>query len=443
MFDPLTSSELPSHQPRTTSYWAETCPDHHGPQLENDMDTEVVIIGAGYTGLSCAYHLLSEHQIQPLVLEANSVAWGCSGRNAGFVLNGSGRLSLPEIQARWGSDIAHQVHSEFRGAIDTVSALIEKGKIQCSQTQAGYLKLAHKPSVVKQLQQQEQLLRQQFNDQVQYLSADTIHSEYLNGHQVYGGLYYPYSFGINPLQLAKGYEQMVQEAGGEIYLNSPALSIEQRTDHLVIQTPNARVRAKKLVFATNGYTVNQVHTALDKKHFPVLSSIIVTAPLSQKQLAQCGIKPGLLVMDTRELKYYYRLLPDNRILFGGRGAISGKQANHPIYQQRLLQALHQSYPALKGTKAEYFWSGWISVSIDDYPRIYQYDNQVFYSMGYCGSGVSFATQAGKRLAEQVAGRANTQLPFMQTPLNPFPLARYRRLGLWGFYHWGRFKDKFL
>lgn len=105
-------------------------------------------------------------------------------------------------------------------------------------------------------------------------------------------------------------------------------------------------------------------------------------------------------MDTRILKYYFRLLPDNRLLFGGRGAIQGKSAEKPIYAKRLLQALHQTFPQLREVnKWEHFWSGWVSVSLDDYPRVGKVKDNIYASMGYCGAGVGFTALAGQRLAE--------------------------------------------
>jgi len=444
MFDPLVAKRPASQQNYPDSYWANTTHlDQQSHQLQQDISTEVAIIGGGYTGLSCAYHLAAEQNIQAVVLEANQFAWGCSGRNAGFVLNGTGRLSLPQIQQKWGLGVAKQVYQEYRAAIDTVSNMIETGKIECDRNQAGYLKLAHKKSLLPGLQQQALALQQTYGDPVEFIPAEQLRQEFLNPTQAHGGLYFPYSYGLHPLKLALGYAKMAKDAGANIFDHSPVIRIEENPQAITLHTPQARVTAKKLVFATNGYSINRFHPVIDHKHFPVLSSVMVTAPLSQAQLQACGIKPGLLVMDTRELKYYYRLLPDNRILFGGRGAIRGKDANHPVYQQRLVKALTASFPPLAGIKAEYFWSGWISVALDDYPRIFQANERMYYSMGYCGSGVSFSTQAGKRLAEKVAGICKQPLPFMQSALPKFPLSPMKRMGLWGFYHWGRFKDQWL
>ena len=108
---------------------------------------------------------------------------------------------------------------------------------------------------------------------------------------------------------------------------------------------------------------------------PVLSQIIVAEPLSKEQLDACNFLTSNVVMDTRALKYYYRKLPDNRILFGGRGAITGKGAEDPYYANRLMSVLKSSFPALKSLNYQYAWAGWICMSLDDIPHIYSNPEQ--------------------------------------------------------------------
>ena len=175
---------------------------------------------------------------------------------------------------------------------------------------------------------------------------------------------------------------------------------------------------------------------------PVLSQIIVTQPLTESELANCNFLTSNVAMDTRALKYYFRKLPDNRLLFGGRGAIHGKNAEDPYYSNRLLKVLKSSFPSLNQVKIAYSWSGWICMALDDLPHIVKGDpsGNLFYSAGYCGNGVSFAVQAGKRLAQKVAGQEVPNLPFYEKALPNFPLPSFRRLGQWGYFQYGKIKD---
>lgn len=444
MYDPLHHATLNNEQPYPDSYWASTV---NSPmtthRLTTDITTDVAIIGGGYTGLSCALHLAKEHQVNTVVLEANQIAWGCSGRNAGFVLPSSGRKSYASMVKSWGDETMRLVYQEYQAGVDLVKSFIAQG-IDCEQQPAGYLKMAHKPNKLAELNAQADLIKTMFNVDVERYSRNELHQKFVADEQAFGAIRFTNGFGINPLKLALGYAKLAQQAGADLYQNSPVVTWQKRQDgkHELI-TPNGRVVAKKVVIATNGYTPKNFHLAVSSRTLPVLSQIIVTSALSEAELTSCNFLTENVVMDTRALKYYYRKLPDNRILFGGRGAISGRTANDPFYADRLLSVLKQSFPSLSDIKIDYKWSGWICMALDDIPHIHQTDEQIYYAMGYCGSGVSFSAQAGKRLAEKIVGKKIASIPLYQTPLVKFPFAPLRRLGQWGYFQYGRVKDTYL
>lgn len=443
LYDPLHDSFIGQGEAYPESYWANTSDESSEDDgiLTEDKDVEVAIIGAGYTGLSCALQLSRHHNIKPLVLEANQVAWGCSGRNAGFVLPSSGRMAFSQMTAKWGEEVMRGIHAEMQQGVSNIKAFIEEG-VDCDVQPAGYLKLAHKPSELTKLIAQAELLKQTFNDQIEILSESDVKQNFMDDCNAYGGIRFTSGFGLHPLKLAKGIHKLARENGSRVHTGTPVISIDNEGKYQVLQTPRAKIRAKKVVIATNGYTPKGFHPLIKNRSLPVLSQIIVTEPLSDKQIEACNFMTSNVVMDTRALKYYYRKLPDNRILFGGRGAISGKSAEDPYYANRLLSVLKLSFPALTTLKIAYAWSGWICMSLDDIPHIYQNEDQtMFYGMGYCGSGVSFSTQMGKRIADKVVGLEVPNIPLYQTPLPKFPLAPLRRVGQWGYFQYGLVKDK--
>lgn len=451
MYDPLLHKSPGYGEPYPESYWADTLSTgleqslsitEKTGELEKDIDVDVAIIGAGYTGLSCALHLAQQHGIKAHVLEANQTAWGCSGRNAGFILKSSGRKTYSSMLKAWGNEVMHGIYQEMCQGVETVNGLIAQG-IDCQQQSPGFLKVAHKPAMLNTLIKQAKLQQEMFNYQVEVLSEQQVRQQYMDDRNAFGAIRYHDGFGLNPLKLALGYQQLAQKAGATIHTSSPVQHWTAENNRQVLHTPKAKVTAKKVVIATNGYTPKGFHPLIEKRSLPVLSQIIVTEPLTDAQLAQCNFLTSNVVMDTRALKYYYRKLPDNRILFGGRGAITGDKANDPYYANRLLSVLKTSFPPLSNLTFDYAWSGWICMSLDDIPHIYQDKNQqVFYAMGYCGSGVSFSTQAGKRLAERVAEKELPNLPLYQTPLPKFPFAPLRRVGQWGYFHYGKIKDNY-
>jgi len=452
MYDPLVDSSLSNNNPYPDSYWADvagTAPEDDG-QLNKDISVDVAIIGAGYTGLSTALHLAREHGIKATVLEANRTAWGASGRNGGFILKSSGRKPYATMQAQWGEEVMRGIYQEMCAGVDTVKNLIDEG-INCDPQESGYIRVAHKPDMLKGLIAAAELQQKMFGYDVQILSRSELHRNYMADNNAYGAIRYQDGFGINPLKLAWGYQRLARKSGVTIHCDSPVQEWHQQVTsnsgqasqvNQVLQTPQGKVTAKKVVIATNGYTTKNLHPIVKSRSLPVLSQIIVTQPLSDEQIAACNFLTSNVIMDTRALKYYYRKLPDNRILFGGRGAITGQGAEDPYYANRLLKVLKSNFPALNSIAYDYAWSGWLCMSLDDMPHIYSNEeNNIFYSMGYCGSGVSFSVQAGKRLAQKVAGETLPNLPLYQKALPKFPLAPLRRVGQWGYFQYGKIKDQ--
>ncbi len=444
MYDPMVDTRINHNQAYPCSYWAaHTETTQQGNTLTTDISTDVLVIGAGYTGLSCAYQLASQFGREATVLEANQTAWGCSGRNAGFVLRGTGRLGLAQLAQRYGADTAMQFHLEYGAALEQVQHMISAGNIACDAQPPGYLKVAHKAALGRQLPEQAAFLQRQFGYQVQYVSPAELKQHYMHNEQAFGAIRFPDCFGVNPLALAQGYATLAQQQGVRLFTGSPALGWQRSATGFTVQTPQATVQCRQLILATNAYTASGFYPQLNRACLPVLSSVIVTEPLTAQQLSASGLNHTQLVMDTRALKYYYRKLPDNRLLFGGRSAVYGKDAENPLYPARLLSALKQCFPLLEQLALAYHWSGWVAVSFDDMPRLCQSEPGVFYGAGYCGSGVSFSTLAGVRLAQMASGAALPALPIYHSRLKPFPLPQFRRLGQQVYYQWGRLKDHYL
>ncbi|QYJ84537.1 FAD-binding oxidoreductase [Shewanella mesophila] len=441
VYDPLIS-DFPSQQAWPNSYWSSTV-DKPSRQisLKGTKQVDVAIVGGGYTGLLTAYYLASLYNIDCCVLEANQVGFGASGRNAGFVLKGSGRLGYQQMNQKWGMEITKGIYREFSAAVDRVEQLIDTHSIDCDMQAKGYLKIAHNPKAYQQLKAAASFISTHLGSDANFLTKDELSTNYMNNHQAYGALRLADGFGVNPLKLVMGYKAMVSQLGVAVYESSCVNEwITENNQHRLL-TDRGEIVAKQVISAGNAYTPKQFSSLVDNRFLPILSNIIVTQPLSSSQLSDAGLSTHQVTMDTRLLKYYYRLLPDNRLLFGGRGAISGKHSADPIHGERLKRAMCDSFPALSQIEIDYNWTGWIAAAIDDMPHVHN-SAGAGYSLGYCGSGVAFSAQAAFRLAQSVAGTPLPNLPIYQNPLPRFPYARFRRLAQRAYYHYAWAKDRY-
>ena len=371
MFDPLISKQLDSNLAMPNTYWQSTSHYLETNTLNRDINADVVIIGAGYTGLSCAIELAQQGIKNIVVLEANTIGWGCSGRNAGFVLPGSGRLSYQQLVSRFGKEQAVKLHQDYLSGTDLINELCAKSDSTIDASELGYLKLAHSNKWLSKLQSSARYLATEFDYDVEFLTRAQLEQDFVIHKKATGAIRYTNGFGINPLKLINAYAKLAMSLGVDIYTQSAVTSLSQHNGQHRVFTSAGSVTADKLVMATNGYTTSNLKGPLTSKILPVLTNVVVTRPLTQAELTSSQFQTHQVMMDTRELKYYYRLLPDNRLLFGGRGAIAGKDANNPVFQQRLLNEIKSTFVGLDTISIDYNWIGWISVSMDQMPHIYQ------------------------------------------------------------------------
>ncbi|PKG75336.1 oxidoreductase [Shewanella sp. GutCb] len=442
IFDPL-KHKSPANLSPCDSYWASTVSlGEANKSLRGSQTADVAIIGGGYTGLLTAHYLAERYNVDVCVLEANQVGFGASARNAGFVLKGAGRLGYSQMAKRWDLNTAKGIYNEFSQAVERVEGLIQDYDIKCDPQPKGYIKVAHNPKALTQLRDTASFISTHLGEDAQFIDASTLKNEYMDHHQAYGALRLEDGFGVNPLKLLLGYKSLLNKQSVTLCEHSCVEGwIEENGKHRLI-TSEGELRVNKVITAGNAYTPNEFNPRIDNRFLPILSNVIVTEPLTEDELVTCGLKTHQVTMDTRILKYYYRLLPDNRLLFGGRGAIWGRDAYDAVFQRRLKIAMTQCFPSLANKSIAYNWTGWIAATLDDMPHVFCH-NSVGYSLGYCGSGVSFSTQAAFRLAQQITGHKVPSLPLYDNELPKFPLPKFRRVGQWGYYHYGWLRDRFL
>ncbi len=448
-YDPMVDAGPGHNRDHAPTYWIGTAgnpPEDDGP-VSGDVDADVVVIGSGYTGLSTAIHLAKEHGIKATVLEANTVSWGCSTRNGGQAQISSGRLKRSQWIQRWGVDIAKKMHAEVCEAFELFNDLIGSDDVDCDPQPGGHFYLAHRAKVMPVLEKESQLLNDTFGYGSRVIGREELHENHLRDQEAHGAMWEPDGTCIHAGKLAFSYVRLARKLGAVVHTASPVMGWKVKDGVHHLTTPGGTVRAKAVALATAGYTPPGLNYRTKHRLMPILSNSIVTRPLTDDEKAECGFQTHSPLTDTRTLRHYYRYLPDGRVQIGSRSAITGRDAENPKHLALLRKGLHRKFPALTDIDLDYSWWGWVDVSHDMMPRIYQPDpdRTVYYAMGYGGNGVMYSAQAGKRLAQLVAGKKlDPELPIFNSALPSHGiLTPFRRLGQRVMYPYYYLKDEIL
>ncbi|MCL4698517.1 MAG: FAD-binding oxidoreductase, partial [Burkholderiaceae bacterium] len=284
-YDPLVARNPGHGTDYAPTYWVATAgapPADDGP-VQRDIDTDVVIVGSGFTGLAAALFLAREHGIRATVLEANRTAWGCTSRNGGQGQNASGRLYRSQWIARWGKETALKLDAEIRSGFETFKSLVTEFP-ECEPQPGGHLYIAHREKKMPFLRNEAQVMRSVFGYDTQILSPAEVQQRYVNDAESFGALHEPDGIGVHPLKLAFGYLRAARALGVKVHPASPVIGLETRNGMHHLRTPGGTVRARAVGFATGGYTSNGLHKSLDSKIMPILSNSLVTRPLTAAEL---------------------------------------------------------------------------------------------------------------------------------------------------------------
>ena len=416
-----------AHTAYPQSYYAASAnPVPPRPELNGDVETDVCIVGAGYTGLSTAISLL-EHGFKVSIVEAAKVGFGASGRNGGQIVNSYSRdidvieRSVGPKQAKLLGDMA------FEGG-RIIRERIAKYDIQCDLKDGGVF-AANTHKHMKHLESQKELWERYGHTQLELMDAKRIR-EVVDSDAYVGGMLDMSGGHIHPLNLALGEAAAVETLGGVIYEQSPAIRIE-RGANPVVHTPNGRVKAKFVVVAGNAYLGNLI-PELSAKSMPCGTQVITTEHLSD-ELAKSLLPQDYCVEDCNYLLDYYRLTGDKRLIFGG-GVVYGARdpANiEAIIRPKMLKA----FPQLKDVKIDYAWTGNFLLTLSRLPQVGRLGDNIYYSQGCSGHGVTYTHLAGRVLAEALRGQAGRFDAFADLPHYPFPGGRlfqvpFSAIGAW-------------
>ena len=417
------------------SLWAAvTPPGPDLPELIGADEADVVVIGAGFTGLSTALHL-REAGVDVAIVEAMEPGWGASGRNNGQVIPTLSRPDPQDIVARHGA-AGERFVGLLRDSASTLFDLARHYGIEAEQEQCGWVQPVHSPGRIKIA---ERRVRQwsKFGAPVELLSRGQVR-EMLGSDAWFGGFWNRSGGHINPLALSRGLARTLLDRAAKIYARSPAVSFERRNDRWRVKTANGEISGRALVVATNAYSGEfSKSLAPDVAHevMPVLSWQMATQPLSDN-VRKTIIPSRQAMSDTHGELYFARYDARNRLVTGG--AVIGPGNKPARLKARVTERLQRLWPQIGEVSFDYIWNGYVGMTTDFLPRIHRLGPDAYGWTGCNGRAVALSIALGNELSKAVRGvsESDLALPFTQSvpipahgllrKLAPLMLLVYRR-----------------
>jgi glycine/D-amino acid oxidase-like deaminating enzyme len=426
---------------REAVLWQEQAPPAVDPgPAALPAEADVVVVGAGYAGLSTARELAAAGR-GVVVLDAHPLGWGASTRNGGMV--------IPELKAgpaalqRSLGPLGARLYAEVNEAFDHIEALVSgpAPAIPCDYERSGQLYLAHAARLVPGLQATAREHADHGED-VRFVPREALVGE-VGSTAYHGGVVYERTGGLHPARFHAGLAAAARDAGAVVVDRTRATAVQRRAAvggagaAFRVVTARGTVDAGAVVVCTNAYADGLI-PALARRVLPIGSFIVATEVLDPGLARSVSPRRRMLV-DSKNLLHYWRLSPDGRMLFGGRRSL----ARSTVAQARdfLYGAMLRVHPQLAGVRIERAWGGDVAMTLDRLPHAGRIDG-VWYAAGCNGSGVALNTWLGARIGRHLVAPGDVPPPsFTELPHRPIPLHRLRRLWLPAVGWWFRWQDR--
>jgi glycine/D-amino acid oxidase-like deaminating enzyme len=408
---------------REQNYWLTTVEmpkTEPGRALPEAAD--VAVIGAGFTGLSAA-RTLAKKGAKVAVLEAESIGWGASSRNGGMVLTGM-KLGVNKLISMYGRERTQKMYAASLASIDCVEQLVREEKIACDFSRCGHLEVACKQAHFDDYARQVEVVAREFNHTLKIVPKSELRAE-IGSEIYYGGMVDGISVGVNPARYVAGLGAAAMKAGAAVFEQTRVQKIEREGRQGVqgwkVSTSRGALWARDVFVGTSGYTSGTT-PGLQKKIIPIGSYIITTEVLPEALARELSPR-NRMIYDSKNYIYYYRLTPDNRMLFGGRAAFFPESRDSIRRSAEILRlGMVEVYPQLRNTKVEFVWGGTLDFAFDIMPHAGEMDG-MYYALGYAGHGVAMATYQGQLMGLRIAGEKPDN-PFDGIPFPGAPLGLY-------------------
>ena len=398
------------------SYYAASA--HAAPQrpsLRGEVEADVCVVGGGACGLSSALHL-AQRGYRVIVLEANRVGWGASGRNGGQFIFGFG-CEMSTIRSLVGREDAHKLWKVSLESLDLVRDLVNTYQIDCDLVQ-GQMHAAIKPRQQNELWELRDELEGEYGyEGLQLWEGDELR-QHIGSERYRTGLFDPNSGHLHPLNFTLGLARAAEQEGAVVHEDSPVLALEPG-DRPRLVTETGTVRCQSVILAGNAY-LGKLSRPLRSKLMPVGTYLGATEPLGEER-ARSLLPDHQAVADINFVLDYYRCSADHRMLFGGRVSYSTLEPRDlfAAMKERMLLV----YPQLADVEMEYAWGGFVGITMNRAPHLGWLAPNILFAQGFSGHGVSMGPMAGKLMAEAVGGLAErfdvcSRLPHAAFPGGP-------------------------
>lgn len=391
---------------KLASYWLDTAPPFAGG-TSGDLAgrADVVVIGGGFTGLSAAI-ALAKNGADVVLIDASRVGAGASGRNGGQCNNGLAADFRGAVE-QLGLAQARTLYRAYDAAVDTVERLVREEEIDCDFARTGKIKLAAKPEHYEKLARTHEVLAREVDPDTKLVPASAMRSE-IGTDRYHGGLVFGKSASMHMGKFVHGLAGAAARHGVRIYENAPVTKLNRVRgyEHEVI-TPRGTIRASQVLLATGTSTVGPFFH-YRRRIVPIGSFIIVTEPLPTGTV-DALMPTRRMATDSKNVGSYFRITPDNRLLFGGRARFAMSNPLSDAKSGKILErTMHAVFPSLRGVGIDYCWGGLVDMTADRLPRAGEH-NGVFYSMGYSGHGTQMSTHMGVVMAEVMSGKPEANI----------------------------------
>ncbi|WP_445005898.1 NAD(P)/FAD-dependent oxidoreductase [Halomonas mongoliensis] len=412
--------EQPAGEHVASWYAATAHPAPERPALVGELDCDVCVVGAGFTGLSAALHL-AERGLSVVVLEAARVGFGASGRNGGQIVNSYSR-DMDVIEAKYGAETARALGDMAFEGNRIIRERVERYAIDCDLAD-GNLFAACNRRQLDGLREHQALWERYGYRELELLEGEAVKRE-VNSDRYVGALVDHGGGHLHPLNLVLGQAAALESLGGRIYEQS-AVEAVIHGEPVTLRTARGRVRAERVVMAGNAY-LRGVLPEIEGRSMPCGTQIIATEPLGEAR-ARALIPLGKAVEDCNYLLDYYRLTRDNRLLYGGGVNYGGEDPADitAVIRPKMLA----TFPQLADVKVDHAWSGTFLMTLNRLPQFGVLNGNVYYAQGYSGHGVTCTHLAGKLIAEVMHGQGERFDAFAGIPHLPFPGGRLLRVPL--------------